>query len=66
MLSLLDSIRRNVALVSCIRGARATLLLDLHTPDEELVDSRTAHLRFDIPLLAERLVGATIGWREIQ
>ena len=36
-----------------------TLLIDLLTPDEEAVDVRTAHLRFDIGLLAERLVGAT-------
>jgi len=37
----------------------ATLLFDLLTPDEELVDMRTAELRFDIELLAERLVHAT-------
>lgn len=37
----------------------ATLLFDLLTVDEEAVDMHTAHLRFDIPLLAERLVGAT-------
>jgi putative phosphoribosyl transferase len=37
----------------------ATLLLDLLTPDEEAVDARTAHLRFDIGLLADRLAGAT-------
>jgi putative phosphoribosyl transferase len=37
----------------------ATLLLDLLTPAEEAVDQHTAHLRFDIPLLAERLVAAT-------
>jgi putative phosphoribosyl transferase len=37
----------------------ATLLFDLLTADEERVDERTAHLRFDIGLLAERLVGAT-------
>src|SRR5438067_9196081 len=33
-----------------------TLLLDLLTPEEEQIDLRTAHLRFDIPLLAGRLV----------
>jgi dienelactone hydrolase len=33
----------------------ATLLIDLLTPDEELVDFQTAHLRFDIDLLAGRL-----------
>jgi dienelactone hydrolase len=37
----------------------ATLLVDLLTPEEEAVDVRTGHLRFDIGLLAERLVGAT-------
>jgi pimeloyl-ACP methyl ester carboxylesterase len=34
----------------------ATLLIDLLTPDEEIVDDRTARLRFDIDLLARRLV----------
>jgi len=37
----------------------ATLLIDLLTVDEELIDMRTAQLRFDIELLAERLVDAT-------
>src|SRR4051812_36494185 len=37
----------------------ATLLVDLLTEDEEAVDQYTAHLRFDIGLLAGRLVGAT-------
>ena len=37
----------------------ATLLFDLLTPEEEAVDSYTAQLRFDIGLLAERLIGAT-------
>jgi putative phosphoribosyl transferase len=36
-----------------------TLLMDLLTTEEEAVDMRTAHLRFDIGLLADRLVGAT-------
>jgi pimeloyl-ACP methyl ester carboxylesterase len=34
-------------------------LIDLLTLDGELIDRRTAHLRFDIGLLAERLIGAT-------
>jgi len=38
-----------------------TLLLDLLTPAEEQVDRLTAHLRFDIPLLARRLLCA-IDW----
>jgi len=37
----------------------ATLLVDLLTPEEEAIDARTAHLRFDISLLAQRLVAAT-------
>src|SRR5436305_8560092 len=40
-------------------GGLATLLIDLLTEDEEQVDMRTAHLRFDIGLLADRLVQAT-------
>jgi len=36
----------------------ATVLADLLTPEEERVDERTRHLRFDIALLGERLVGA--------
>jgi len=38
-----------------------TLLIDLLTETEERIDARTAHLRFDIGLLAGRLVGA-IDW----
>ena len=37
----------------------ATLLVDLLTAEEEAIDMRTAHLRFDIGLLADRLIGAT-------
>src|SRR5882724_3632670 len=40
-------------------GKLATLLVDLLTPEEEAIDVRTAHLRFDIRLLAERLIGVT-------
>jgi putative phosphoribosyl transferase len=39
----------------------ATLLIDLLTAEEEAVDLRTARLRFDIQLLAERLIGA-VDW----
>jgi len=42
-------------------GGLGTLLIDLLTPEEDAVDKRTAHLRFDIDLLADRLVGA-IDW----
>jgi dienelactone hydrolase len=38
------------------RSRLATLLIDLLTPEEEAVDEQTAHLRFDIDLLANRLV----------
>jgi len=37
----------------------ATLLFDLLTPDEEELDRKTRHLRFDIGLLAQRLIAAT-------
>jgi putative phosphoribosyl transferase len=40
-------------------GGLATLLIDLLTADEETVDLRTRRLRFDIELLADRLVDAT-------
>jgi putative phosphoribosyl transferase len=36
-----------------------TLLFDLLTLDEEQIDAHTAHLRFDIPLLASRLAAVT-------
>src|SRR5437879_11048656 len=37
----------------------ATLLVDLLTEEEEALDQYTGHLRFDIGLLAGRLIGAT-------
>lgn len=49
---------RHVAAQLNERGL-ATLLFDLLTADEELSDAVDASLRFDIDLLAERLVGAT-------
>jgi pimeloyl-ACP methyl ester carboxylesterase len=50
---------RNRYVAGVLQGAGlATLLIDLLTPAEEEVDARTRHLRFDIGLLAERLVGA--------
>ena len=36
----------------------ATLLIDLLTPQEEAIDMRTAHLRFDIGLLAGAALAA--------
>ena len=41
----------------------ATLLADLLTEDEEVVDEQTRELRFDIPMLADRLVNIT-QWLE--
>ncbi len=41
------------------REGLGTLLFDLLTEEEEAVDERTGRLRFDIGLLATRLVGAT-------
>jgi putative phosphoribosyl transferase len=43
-----------------------TLLFDLLTPEEEAWDAKTAYLRFDIGLLASRLMDATrwIGLRQ--
>jgi pimeloyl-ACP methyl ester carboxylesterase len=43
------------------RRGFGTLLVDLLTPDEEQVDRVTAGLRFDIPMLAERLTGV-VDW----
>jgi dienelactone hydrolase len=43
----------------------ATFLLDLLSATEEEVDLRTGELRFDIELLAERVVGAT-DWLRAQ
>jgi len=57
---------RNRYVAGVLRGGGlATLLVDLLTPEEEAVDARTRHLRFDIELLAERLVGA-IDWMAAQ
>lgn len=51
---------RNRYVAALLNEAKlATLLLDLLTPAEEAIDARTAQLRFDIGLLAERLIGAT-------
>jgi dienelactone hydrolase len=42
-----------------------TLLIDLLTADEEKIDVQTRELRFNIPLLANRVVG-TIDWLRTQ
>src|SRR5437016_14377920 len=51
---------RNQYVARVIREAGVgTLLFDLLTREEEAVDIYTRHLRFDIGLLADRLVAAT-------
>jgi putative phosphoribosyl transferase len=51
---------RNQFVARTIREAGVgTLLFDLLTKEEEAVDMQTRHLRFDIGLLAERLIDAT-------
>jgi putative phosphoribosyl transferase len=51
---------RNRYVAALLNQAKlATLLVDLLTSDEETIDMQTAHLRFDIGLLAERLVAVT-------
>jgi dienelactone hydrolase len=51
---------RNKYVAEVLQGAGiATLLIDLLTEDEEEIDLQTRHLRFDIDLLARRLIGTT-------
>ncbi len=53
---------RNRAVARQLNAAGlSTLLFDLLTPDEEAVDARTRVLRFDIELLARRLLGV-LDW----
>jgi putative phosphoribosyl transferase len=56
--------RRNRAVANALEDAGfATLLLDLLTRDEELVDERTRGYRFDIGLLGRRVTGA-VDWAQ--
>jgi putative phosphoribosyl transferase len=51
---------RNQSVARSLRArGLGTLLFDLLTREEEALDQMTAHLRFDIGLLAERLIDAT-------
>lgn len=52
---------RNRAVARELRrdGRLGTLLFDLLTAEEELADLRTSHLRFDVELLAERVLMTT-------
>jgi putative phosphoribosyl transferase len=57
---------RNRYVASTLReGNLGTLLIDLLTPQEEARDNLTAELRFDIGMLADRLVG-TVEWLRVQ
>lgn len=53
------SVRNRYVAAALREGRLATLLIDLLTREEESVDLLTAHLRFDIGLLAKRLMAAT-------
>ena len=55
------SVRNRAVAAEFHRRGLGTLLFDLLTRDEELWDQATRHLRFDIPLLADRLV-VTTDW----
>jgi dienelactone hydrolase len=51
---------RNNQVAQYLRDAGlATLLFDLLTEDEEVIDDKTRELRFDIPFLAHRLIEVT-------
>jgi putative phosphoribosyl transferase len=55
---------RNQLVARILRSAGlATLLFDLLSQEEEQIDMRTRHLRFDIKLLAERVLEAA-SWLE--
>lgn len=57
---------RNQFVAQMLRdGGLATLLTDLLTPEEEEVDMRTHKLRFDIDLLALRVIGL-VDWLTVQ
>jgi putative phosphoribosyl transferase len=56
-----DSPRNRQVATELQQAGLATVLVDLLTPEEERVDERTAELRFDIDLLAERVV-ALVDW----
>jgi dienelactone hydrolase len=57
---------RNQAVARALQeSVTGTLLFDLLTREEEAVDARTGHLRFDIGLLAQRL-GEVTRWVTLQ
>ncbi|WP_030166248.1 dienelactone hydrolase family protein [Spirillospora albida] len=53
---------RNRQVAAALNGdGFATLLFDLLTPEEEIAELHTAHLRFNIPMLAGRLA-RVVAW----
>lgn len=53
---------RNTAVADAlVEAGFGALLIDLLTPSEEAEDMHTGRLRFDVRLLADRVIGA-IGW----
>jgi dienelactone hydrolase len=53
---------RNRAVATALNDAGfATVLVDLLTSEEEKEDARTGQVRFDVDLLASRVIGA-VGW----
>ncbi|PWU47259.1 hydrolase [Micromonospora globispora] len=53
---------RNVAVAHTLNDrSLATVLVDLLTPEEDAIDAQTAELRFNIPMLADRLA-AIVDW----
>jgi putative phosphoribosyl transferase len=59
------SVRNQQVATALADSGLSTLLFDLLTEGEEAVDAVTRHLRFDIPMLARRLVGV-IDWAASQ
>ncbi len=57
---------RNLAVAKYLRdeGGLGTLLIDLLTEKEEVIDDKTRELRFNIPFLARRLSGITDWLKE--
>jgi pimeloyl-ACP methyl ester carboxylesterase len=57
---------RNQFVARALKGRRlATLLIDLLTSGEEVLDAYSAQYRFDIPMLASRLIGI-VDWLKAQ
>jgi putative phosphoribosyl transferase len=52
------SARNRLVAEALHQRALATLLIDLLTHDEEVAEARTGHLRFDVDMLATRLLAA--------